>query len=153
MVERMSHFHSTFYSFGRGQTLNAESFRKHFLVYDPNEWAEEGGGSIQYFGDDGRVFSLVVLHNNQYGIMLSYDCYDKAKKHTSQDCYSVGNPEKLDLIKDVGDEEYFPIGSFLKLDQAWLAVEDFFKDPTQPSERILWIASDQIEWPEDRAVM
>lgn len=144
----MGQFHSTFYSFGRGCELKAASFQKHFLEYNPAEWAEEGGGSLQYFSDGGHVISLVILQNDKYGIMLSYDCYDKERKRTSHDCYSVGNPEKLNLIEDVGDEEFFPVGSFLRPEQAWLAVEDFFENPTKPSKRIDWIASDLIDWPE-----
>ena len=145
----MAQFHSTFYSFGRNSGLNAAAFQKYFLQYDPDEWAEEGGGSLQYFSDESNVISLVILQNTKYGIMLSYDCYNKTNKQTLQDCYSVGNSEKLNIIEDVGDEEFFPVGSFLKPEQAWLAVEDFFSDPTKISDRIEWIASDQIEWPEE----
>jgi hypothetical protein len=145
----MGQFHSTFYSFGRGSDLNSSTFAKYFLQYDADEWAHEGGGSIQYFSDENTVTSLVILQNAQYGIMLSYDCYDKTNKKTLLDCYSVGNPQKMNVIEDIGDDEFFPTGFFLKPEVAWLAVEDFFNNPTKVSERIEWVTSDQIDWLED----
>ncbi len=92
---------------------------------------------------------MIILQNSQYGILLSYDCYDKIGKRILSNYYSVGDPTKMDLIEDVGDEEFFPIGSFLEPKHAWLAIEDFFNHPIKISDRIEWIAADQIEWPED----
>ncbi|NVJ90935.1 MAG: hypothetical protein HWE34_04720 [Methylocystaceae bacterium] len=144
----MTQFHSTFYSIGKGSELNASVFKEYFVNYQPEIWNEDGGGSLQYFGEDKVETTLLFIHNPNLGILLSYNQYDNAKNKTICDFYSVGIREKIELIEDIGDDEFYPIGSFLNPQQAWLAVEDFFADPAQKSERIEWISSDKIQWPE-----
>lgn len=144
----MIKFHSTFYSIGKGRELNVSTFEEYFTNYKPEIWNEDGGGSLEYFGEDKVVTTLLFIHNPNLGILLSYNQYDDAKKKTICDFYSVGIPEKIELIEDIGDEEFYPIGSFLNPQQAWLAVEDFLTNPSQKSERIEWIASDKIQWHE-----
>lgn len=142
----MGHFHSTFYSFGGKSKLSANAFQKYFLDYDSNQWVEEGGGSIQFFQDSGWILSLTIIQSPLYGISLFYDCYDPVNRNTIYDFCSVGDEEKLVLIEDIGDEEFYPVGAFMAPEDAWLAVEDFFKKPTEKSERIEWISSELIEW-------
>ena len=51
-------------------------------------------------------------------------------------------------IKDMGDDQFYPVGSFLLPQVAWLGIEDFFRDPLTLSRRINWINSEKLVWPE-----
>lgn len=142
----MGYYHSTFYNCSIDVDL--EAFRRHFVSYNSENWSEDGGGSLQYFTDDNQVISLIILHNPRYGIILSFDGYDEVKERTVFNYYSVGCIDKISDFKDVGDDQFYPIGSFLKPEIAWLAVEDFFKNPLKLSEQIEWINSEDLNWPE-----
>ncbi|WP_282295055.1 hypothetical protein [Stenotrophomonas sp. PS02289] len=54
----------------------------------------------------------------------------------------------MSLIIDAGDDQYAPEGSFVDPSVAWLAVEDFFRAPLEPSKRLAWLDASEIDWPD-----
>ena len=143
-------FHSTFTKFGQGQEIVPATFKPHFLNFDPFEWDQQGGGgSLQYTAQDGVRYSLTCIANKKYGVMLQWDCLETKLIGINNQSFSIGNKERMHQIEDIGDEEFYPVGSFLKPELAWLAVRDFFSNPSKKSNQIEWINSNDIEWPDD----
>lgn len=111
----------------------------------------EGGsadGVFSFLSDSGDQCDLSVLESEKYGISVRYNI-KKSGERRGGEFYSVNELEKINDIEDVGDDQFAPVGSFLKPQEAWLALEDFFNDPLQKSDRVKWISSNEIAWPDD----
>ncbi len=125
-----------------------EKYKDYFLKYDPEVWScGAGDGVFDVRFENGDNATLSVLEGRKLGISVRYN-FRKFNDSQGQEFYSVGSKKQINVIKDVGDDQFAPVGSFLEPEQAWLAVEDFFNNPRQKSSRIQWIAADQINWPE-----
>ena len=144
----MSNFHSTFIDNIDVEKLSLSSFQKIFERKNENDDVAGNGGSFQYFFVDGKIASLLALHHRSLGYLLNYVLYDRDRKKVLKDFFSVGSSEKMDLVEDIGDEEFYPIGAFISLEDAWKAVEDFINHPSKKSSKINWISSDEISWPD-----
>lgn len=126
-----------------------ESYADFFLSYQSSKWQKGcGDGVFSFVSDSGDKCELSVLENGKFGISVRYNIR-RAGENKGGEYFSVGVQEKINQIEDAGEDQFVPIGSFLKPETAWLAVEDFFDNPTQKSGRIEWINSDDISWPED----
>lgn len=126
-----------------------ESYADFFLHYQPSKWQiGSGDGVFSFVSNEGDRYDLFVLENPDLGISVRSNSRCRADTE-GHEFYSVAFHEKIHQIVDAGDEQFAPAGSFLKPEVAWLAVEDFFNDPQQKSERIQWIASNDIVWPDN----
>ena len=54
----------------------------------------------------------------------------------------------MNLIEDIGDEEFYPVGAFISVEDAWQLVEDFIKHPDDKSGKVKWVSSNELDWPE-----
>ena len=123
-----------------------EKYRDFFLKYDPDSWSSGAGdGVFDARFENGDVATLSVLEEHSLGISVRFN-FRRSGERSSQEYYSVGNHKEINNVDNVGDDQFLPIGSFLKPEQAWLAVEDFFENPCEKSNRIEWMSSDEIEW-------
>lgn len=143
--QSMHDFKSTFYSFGRDRNFKPDVWRKYFMNYDSNQWEEDSGGSL-HLVDSALKYSLMIVHNRKYGLMLNHEIRNIKERKTIESYFSVGDKEKLSIIEDIGDEEFYPVGCFLKPENAWMGFEDFLIEPKNRSNRIKWVSSEIIEW-------
>jgi hypothetical protein len=144
----VGHFRNTFRLFAKGGT-DAGLWRDYFLKYDPVIWDSDGdgGGVINFYDDDNKEIGLVIQHWHPLGFLLQLDCRNLTTNHSEWCKFSVGDPNRLDQF-EVRDDLHYPVGCFLSPTDAWLAVEDFLSQPTQPSSRIGWIDGADVSWPE-----
>lgn len=135
-------------SFASG-TCDPDKWKSYFLQYDSDVWELEGhsGGPLYYESDDNKRFVLGIIHWVSFGFLLQWDCTDLTTKRSGSAKYSVSDASRLDEFAEL-DEMYFPVGCFLAPEVAWLAVEDFLRQPPGPSSRIQWVDGNDIPWPE-----
>ncbi len=123
------------------------SYADFFLNYQPSLWRRGGGdGVLTYTSDSGDTADLTVLESESLGISVRYNIRSGGVRK-GHEYYSVANLETINRVEDVGDDQFAPLGSFLKPETAWQAVEDFFANPLEKSEWIEWINSDEVAWP------
>ncbi|PHS29706.1 MAG: hypothetical protein COA95_11475 [Methylophaga sp.] len=116
----------------------------------PEDWGKGTHGGLFEAFEDNMKYSLVIIENSLYGIMLNYSVWNlNANRGDGNSFYSLSDESLIYKIEDVGDDGFYPVGCFIKPINAWSAVEDFFNNPAQKSDRIEWIGSDDIPWPED----
>lgn len=120
--------------------------RQVFAEYDENAWEELGGGLIQYSTED-RLFTLLIEHRINLGFLLNFLEKARPRLNTLQSLYSLQD-KTLSADFDELDEIYYPVGCFLTPKLAFDGIEDFIKNPLKPSERVAWIAGNEINWPE-----
>ena len=145
----MGEFHCNFLDWATNNSSDPEKYKDHFLNYDPQKWlAGSGGGAFTYRDDEFADCTIIALENPKYGIMFMYNLRRKGDKK-GEGWLTVGNVELINQIEDVGDDQFFPLGSFVTPEEAWLALEDFFKHPTEKPKRVKWVNVDDVEWPED----
>lgn len=125
-----------------------QAYAEFFLNYQSSKWQKgSGDGVFSYISDEGDKSELSVLENKELGISVRYNIRISGER-TGAEFYSVGTLNKINVVKNCGDDQFVPEGSFLKPDVAWLAVEDFLKNPRVKSVRITWLNSDDISWPD-----
>ena len=145
----MSEFTSYFLDHDLVTNPALSSYTDFFVNYKPSKWDRGcGDGIFSFVSDSGDKSELSVIENENFGISVRYN-FRKSGERKSSEFYSVGSPEKISQIENVGEDHLVPVGSFLKPAEAWIAVEDFFDNPTQKSGRIEWIDSEDIPWPEN----
>lgn len=142
-----------FYCYFQGPVLmenpQLEYFADYFLGYAPEKWmAGTGDGVFSFVSDLGVSCDLSILESRKYGISVIYSIRRPGEKR-GEEYYSVSDMEKINDVEDVGDDQFAPVGSFLPPQKAWLALEDFFNNPLCKSDRIKWISSDEIAWPDE----
>lgn len=145
----MARLESTFKSCFADGTCDPEKWKKYFLQYDSEEWNTKGtgGGTLYYITDNKCEYELLIIHWTNYGFLLQWACTDLTTKRSGSAKYSVSDASRLDDFAEL-DETYFPVGCFLTPEVAWLAVEDFLRQPPGPSSRIQWVDGNVIPWPE-----
>jgi len=125
------------------------SFADYFLDYTPEKWMDgSGDGVFSFVSDLGDSCNLSILESREYGISVRYNIR-KPGERRGEEYYSVSDLKKINNFEDVGDDQFAPVGSFLPPQNAWLALEDFFNSPLFKSDRIQWINSDEISWPDE----
>lgn len=144
---------SKFYCYFQGPVLvenpQLDYFADYFLGYTPEKWmGTSGDGVFSFVSDSGDKCDLSILESREYGISVSYNIRRPGEKR-GEGYYSVSDIKKINDVEDVGDDQFAPVGSFLPPQEAWLALEDFFKSPLCKSDRIKWINSDEIAWPDE----
>lgn len=142
----MTEFRNTFQSFADGSCTPSE-WKKYFSEYNPEIWDAEGDGVLQYYSEDNKEFSLIIVHWRGVGFLLQLACRDLETNRSRWCKFSVSDSSKLTEFQEQ-DDLYYPVGCFLSPNEAWLAVEDFLNAPTNPSSRINWIDDHEISWPE-----
>lgn len=138
-----------FLDFKMEKNPKPELYKKYFLNYDSAKWKSGGGGGFfKYFDDKGMMYSLLITDDARYGIMLSYDKWDNQKKRSIRSWYSVGDENALGKMIKNEDQFKLPLGTYMKPKDAWLAVNDYLKDPATISKSIQWVDSKDIPWPD-----
>ena len=131
-AELKDKFHITFHGQPATSDASPERYRDHFLKFDRHAWQQGGGGSFVYIDDDGSRWSVVA---ESLGRDLGVACLFSGG---GEEFITVGNRSRLDrFIED--DNIHLPEGSFLPPDKAWLAVEDFLREPKKRSSWVEWI--------------
>ncbi|WP_312319574.1 hypothetical protein [Stenotrophomonas sp.] len=121
-----------------------ERYKHYFLEYSPEKWRDcPGDASFAYETSDRLLSELYVLSDANGGLSLRF-----SYRSDRQSFYSVGSREHMSSIIDAGDDQYAPEGSFVDPALAWLAVEDFFRAPLEPSRRLSWLDASEIDWPD-----
>ncbi len=134
-------FDITFLDLPADSEGSPERYRDHFLNFDRHAWRQGGGGSFVYIDDDASRWSIVAeTLGKDLGIACLYSGGGK-------EFVTVAHRSKLDRFIEE-DNIYLPEGSFLSPDKAWLAVEDFLRDPKKRSSRVEWIETSELTWPE-----
>lgn len=145
-VTRMTSLRNTFLSFANG-SCEPNQWEPYFRDYDADAWDAEGDGVIQAHTDDGLEYSLVIVHWRKLGFLLQLSCRNLETNRPVSCKFSVSDCTGLSNFQEQDDLQY-PKGCFLGSRDAWLAVEDFLKNPTQPSSRVEWVDDGKIDWPE-----
>ena len=143
----MKGFHSTFVGFDVDSEILLKSLEPYFINYNYSKWEVGGGGAIQY-SDVKFEYSLICVASRQYGLLLEWNVWNVNESKNVNSFYSVGDRSNVEKIEDVGDDEFYPAGCFVDPAVAWMAVEDFFCDPTKKSTRLEWVNVEDIPWPE-----
>lgn len=107
---------------------------------------EEGldGLLVWESNDETQRVKLELLYHPDYGVSLVW--MSKGLPIDYPEHHTVHDPSRLkreDWV-DTGGQEWALIGSFLPIDHAWLVVEDFFANPTEPSPRANWIETRKL---------
>ena len=141
----MGTFQNTFSSFAE-RTCDPAKWQKYFAEYDADIWDAEGDGLLQFHSDDGKEYSLVIVHWRDFGFLLQLACRNLETNRSEWCKFSMSDQSLLDQFEERDDLTY-PIGCFLSPSAAWLSVEDFLNRPTEPSDRTQWIDDGNIDWP------
>lgn len=123
-----------------------DKYQDLFLEYNSKKWQRGSGDAVfSYSGGCEEKSSLSFIECKDCGISARFNSRigDAIRE---EEYYSVGAVDKMNLIKDVGDDQFVPVGSFVSPEQAWMAVEDFFEKPMVKPSRIEWIDSEKIDW-------
>lgn len=142
----MGSFRNTFLSFAGG-SCDAAKWKPYFSEYQADVWDAEGDGVLQFHADDGKEYSLVIVHWSGVGFLLQLACRNLTTNRSEWCKFSVSDRNRLDQFEE-RDDLHYPVGCFLSPTDAWPAVEDFLSQPTQPSSRIGWIDDAEVSWPE-----
>lgn len=67
---------------------------------------------------------MTVIESEALGIFVRYN-FRKSNQKEGVDFYSVFDQQKINLIEEIGDDQFVPIGAFVNPKIAWLAVKDF----------------------------
>jgi hypothetical protein len=122
-------------------------WERYFLRFDPSEWDEHGDGVLQYLTGTGLMYSLMVMHWKDLGLLLQYTSNDLDANRQLCCKYAVADAGALDRFEE-RDDLLFPTGCFLPPATAWLAVQDFLSNPERQSKRVEWVDDDGIPWPD-----
>lgn len=139
-------FRSSFYSFGRA-SFDPVLWASYFTSYDIKLWNEERDGSISYVDDDFRTYSLAITHLPNGGFVIHHSCSDQISVRSLWGRLAVENEQGLNEFEEV-DDDLFPKGCILSPTTAGLVVEDFLKNPMEPSVRVKMIDENNIQWPD-----
>jgi hypothetical protein len=121
-----------------------EKYSDFFINYHPSKWKRGSGDAVFSFEDNnnnGAVLS--VIESEKLGISVRYNII-KSDRNENSEFYSVGDEAKINLVEDVGDDQFVPIGSFIEPNLAWLTIEDFLSSPLNKSKKIRWVNSKEI---------
>ncbi len=144
----MSEFKCIFLDYDVDENPKLQFYADFFLNYHPSMWQKGGGdGVLSFVSDKGDKSELTVLENKEFGISVRYN-FRAAGERRGAEYFSVCDQQKMNHVEDFGDDQIVPAGSFIQPKKAWLAVEDFFKNPLVKSGRIAWLNSDDISWPD-----
>ena len=144
LIKNMSKFYCHFLDQALGVNPKLENYSDFFLNYHPSKWKIGcGDGVFSFENEDGDSAVLSVIESEIYGISVRYN-FRKGGQKENHEFYSVSDRQMMNQVEDVGDDQFVPVGSFLKPNLAWLAVEDFLENPLQKSVRIDWANSKDI---------
>ncbi|QJI14822.1 hypothetical protein HKK58_20480 [Pseudomonas sp. ADAK22] len=144
----MSEFKCIFLDHDVDADPDLEFYADFFLNYQSAMWQKGcGDGVFSFVSEEGDKSELSVLENKELGISVRYNIRT-ANERRGAEFYSVGDQQKMNQVEDFGEDQFVPAGSFLEPKIAWLAVEDFFKNPLVKSRRIVWLHSEDISWPD-----
>lgn len=142
----MNEFRNCFNTFAK-RTCDPALWKPYFSDARLAEWEEEESGHLEYEDSGGRRHGLLILYWSGLGFLLELSCWNQ-QTHRSEWCkFSVSDRTRLAQFEE-RDDLHYPVGCFLSPAHAWLAVEDFLSQPTQPSSRIGWIDDADVSWPE-----
>jgi hypothetical protein len=120
-----------------------------FFRADSQEfWRDEQGFSLQYFDQPTFQYNILCHLMPDHGIMLDWTCSNMQTNRLTEAYYSLGDESRLTEFCEVTDEIYMSWGFSLPKAMAWLAVEDFMRNPRVKSSRILWIEDQKVPWPD-----
>lgn len=138
-----------FLDFNTELNPNPEMYMEYFINYDSAQWKRgSGGGSFKYFDGIGIEYSLTILEDSRFGIMLSYEKWNDKDNKCIGTWYSIGKENELDNIIENEDEFEVPLGAYLKPENAWLAVKAYILNPHVIPQEIKWIDVNDIRWME-----
>ena len=124
-------------------------YRDFFESYDSRKWQEGGnGGSFKYFSDDGKIFTCLIAHSSEHGILVQLGARDTVQKKRFRSYITVGNKDKLNDFVDIGSDEVFSVGCFVSPQKAWILVREFLREPTKTPSSALLIDASLIPIPE-----
>ncbi|BDM65376.1 hypothetical protein NFHSH190041_28280 [Shewanella sp. NFH-SH190041] len=122
-------------------------YEDYFLNYTPSKWKDgSGDGLFKYYDNNGIEYSLIIIEDLRYGILLTYSKFNENNQTSISSYYSVGNKLKINNMTLVDDELFMPSGCFMKPKIAWLAVKAFLTAPTVMPNSIEWVNEDDIPW-------
>jgi hypothetical protein len=140
----MKGFAINFMDFPTDFSPTPEKYKNFFLEYNQSQWDNaSAGGSFVYIDEQGKRWTLIAISNENKGISLL-----AKNPETNQEVISVAEADLMNDFVEAEDEIMLPLGSFIKPEKAWLAVEDFLNNPTQKSHKITWLETDKLDWPE-----
>ncbi|SFN85795.1 hypothetical protein [Xenorhabdus japonica] len=124
-----------------------EKYRDFFMSYSENKyiWTKSHTTlASRYFSENRKIISTLFFshHSEQGTFSLLYS-------HGSSGFYSLGDKDKMDQLIDLdGQLDLIFVGACIPPEKAFLAIEDFAKNPLEPSERIDWINAKDIDMTE-----
>lgn len=144
----MPEFKCYFLDFDVEANPDPSIYRDYFINFSPNDWIRGAGdGVFDAKCENGDVATLSLLGGHQNKISIRFN-HRLSGERKGVEFYSLARQELINTVKDVGEDQFAPLGSFLEPEIAWQVIEDFFTNPTQKSNKIKWIKSDLIQWPE-----
>lgn len=123
-------------------------YRDYFLDYSHEKWKGSGGALFKFINNNKR-YCLTVYESDGLGILLNYDVWDVSANRGVESWYSLGEKNLVHKFTEVADELCYPVGCFVKPDEAWMALVYFFQDPEVVPKSLAWVKSDDIPWPDD----
>lgn len=142
----MGNFNLNFLGLPTQNVPNPELFEPYFLCYRHEDWSKgSGGGSLVYIGDDQSRHSMVVSEIENLGIALLHNSKEGAR---TNEFVSRFSDETIQEFVQVNDGIFMPKGAFYPPIDVWPAVRDFFENPREPSNKVRWIDSHELDWPE-----
>jgi hypothetical protein len=122
--------------------------------YDEQRWVSSPtGGAALSAKEDGLRWSMVITASKDLGLSVLATVRGQDGKRY-REMVSVGDPTMLDQFVRTECDIIAPVGSFVTPEIALAAVEDFFKEPSEPTSRVQWVDTKDLAFPEpdDRTV-
>ena len=119
-----------------------------FIAYTPEVWrAGAGDGMFTCKDEDKGSSDLYLIDDGKGRISVRYNHLDNGQRQ-GVEFYSVGDRDAIDIIIDVGDDQFVPSGSLIDPVLAWKVLNEFVASPHEIPQSIEWIASEHVSWPE-----
>ncbi len=145
----MSKFHSTFALVGNSNDFSPTVWQPFFDTAYSDLWERDQTGAIQCLTEEGERYSLILNYKKDESISISFDRYNRNDFSRNFSFISQGNKTLGSGFEYLPNGATVPTDSFLSLNDAWVAVNEFLRQPTKKPSSINWVDSNELIWPED----
>ncbi len=125
--------------------INMDRLREIIFNTSDSSWSQSNGGIvITHYYSSCKYYTLMIFSNNDYGIYLRYNRYDRENEELGIEYLSLGDVSNLgEEVTEYSFELYASIGFFISSDSAWKAINHFCLTGDKTKE-IEWINCDEV---------
>jgi hypothetical protein len=130
------------------ETPDLDHYRDALMNFDEGRWYADGGGaSFSAKTESGVRCSLILVPHPGKGISLLASVPGTGGKKRVE-FVSTSDVTRINEFVRTFEDVVVPLGSFVTPEQAYWAVEDYFKNPEALSKRLEWTPTSSLDFPE-----